>query len=380
MLTAPTPRPTRCSGSRPAPTTTSPSRSAPAELRSRIRAVLRRAGPRALRRGGAAGGPLVLDRRSREVTRRRPAGRADVLRVRAAAGADGRPGALFNRQELLRAIWGDSAYRDPRGIDVHIRHLREKLEEEPERPQPDPHRARRRLPPAPPLTVRGPPRLGLRGRIVAAIALAILVMSAAAAVTLLALLAAPPARRPAARARPGARRRSGAADRDPCREHPRRLARARAPGAHAGAADRSPGLHRRRPRRARPGGDRPRPDEPPTAPQRAIARNRPVQSVAGEGDGRRASPTPSTPTVAGWPSCSEAPRRPARRRDGRRAGPASWPCAWGSPSRSSCGRPAGREARATHDGPAAHRAARGRAGLEWPRSCRRRGNPTRSAT
>ena len=45
------------------------------------------------------------------------------------------PGKLFNRQELLRAIWGDSAYRDPRAIDVHIRHLREKLEESPEQPE-----------------------------------------------------------------------------------------------------------------------------------------------------------------------------------------------------------------------------------------------------
>ena len=45
-----------------------------------------------------------------------------------------RPGHAFNRQELLRAIWGDSAYRDPRAIDVHIRHLREKLEEAPESP------------------------------------------------------------------------------------------------------------------------------------------------------------------------------------------------------------------------------------------------------
>jgi DNA-binding response OmpR family regulator len=45
------------------------------------------------------------------------------------------PGRLFNRQELLRAIWGDSAYRDPRAIDVHIRHLREKLEEQPDDPR-----------------------------------------------------------------------------------------------------------------------------------------------------------------------------------------------------------------------------------------------------
>jgi DNA-binding response OmpR family regulator len=41
---------------------------------------------------------------------------------------------MVNRQELLRAIWGDSAYRDPRAIDVHIRHLREKLEANAERP------------------------------------------------------------------------------------------------------------------------------------------------------------------------------------------------------------------------------------------------------
>src|SRR5918997_350136 len=45
-----------------------------------------------------------------------------------------RPGYAFNRQELLRAIWGDSAYRDPRAIDVHIRHLREKLEARPDQP------------------------------------------------------------------------------------------------------------------------------------------------------------------------------------------------------------------------------------------------------
>jgi DNA-binding response OmpR family regulator len=45
------------------------------------------------------------------------------------------PGRVFSRLELLRAIWGDSAYRDPRGIDVHIRHLREKLEETPEHPR-----------------------------------------------------------------------------------------------------------------------------------------------------------------------------------------------------------------------------------------------------
>ena len=35
---------------------------------------------------------------------------------------------------LLARVWGDSAYRDPRTIDVHIRHLREKLEADPKEP------------------------------------------------------------------------------------------------------------------------------------------------------------------------------------------------------------------------------------------------------
>jgi DNA-binding response OmpR family regulator len=38
------------------------------------------------------------------------------------------PGRVFTREMLLTRIWGDSAFRDPRTIDVHIRHLREKIE------------------------------------------------------------------------------------------------------------------------------------------------------------------------------------------------------------------------------------------------------------
>jgi DNA-binding response OmpR family regulator len=45
------------------------------------------------------------------------------------------PGRVFTRDMLLARIWGDSAYRDPRTIDVHIRHLREKLELDAKDPQ-----------------------------------------------------------------------------------------------------------------------------------------------------------------------------------------------------------------------------------------------------
>jgi len=45
------------------------------------------------------------------------------------------PGRVYTREMLLTRIWGDSAYRDPRTIDVHIRHLREKLEIDAKRPE-----------------------------------------------------------------------------------------------------------------------------------------------------------------------------------------------------------------------------------------------------
>ena len=35
---------------------------------------------------------------------------------------------------LLEALWGGSEYREPRTIDVHVRHLREKLEADPSEP------------------------------------------------------------------------------------------------------------------------------------------------------------------------------------------------------------------------------------------------------
>ena len=34
---------------------------------------------------------------------------------------------MYSRQALLQSLWGDYAYREQRTIDVHVRHLREKL-------------------------------------------------------------------------------------------------------------------------------------------------------------------------------------------------------------------------------------------------------------
>ena len=104
-----------------------------AELRSRIRAVLRRAQGRVVE-GNLTVGPVAIDRDLRRVTVDGGQVKLTFSEFELLGCLMSRPGYAFNRQELLRAIWGDSAYRDPRAIDVHIRHLREKLEERPDQP------------------------------------------------------------------------------------------------------------------------------------------------------------------------------------------------------------------------------------------------------
>jgi two-component system, OmpR family, response regulator RegX3 len=107
-----------------------------AELRSRIRAVLRRTSAhRAMGSDMLSVGPITLDRSRREVTVEAKSVRLTFSEFELLDALMTDPGRLLNRQELLRAIWGDSAYRDPRAIDVHIRHLREKLEPEPDKPK-----------------------------------------------------------------------------------------------------------------------------------------------------------------------------------------------------------------------------------------------------
>jgi DNA-binding response OmpR family regulator len=106
-----------------------------AELRSRIRAVLRRAGGRAMGEEVMSAAQVTLDRLRREVFVNGVEAQLTFSEFELLDTMMSEPGRLFNRQELLRAIWGESAYRDPRAIDVHVRHLREKLEEDPQRPR-----------------------------------------------------------------------------------------------------------------------------------------------------------------------------------------------------------------------------------------------------
>jgi DNA-binding response OmpR family regulator len=107
----------------------------PAELRSRIRAVLRRAGTQAFGDDVLQVADVVVHVARREVVRDGQPVAATFSEFELLKTMLPSPGRVFDRQELLEAIWGDSAYRDPRAIDVHIRHLREKLEPSPEKPR-----------------------------------------------------------------------------------------------------------------------------------------------------------------------------------------------------------------------------------------------------
>jgi DNA-binding response OmpR family regulator len=107
------------------------------EFRSRVRALLRRAAlaspadERDVLR--AEGIEIDLAKRTVEVRGRRvdlTYVEFELLRTMAA-----HPGRVYRREALLEALWGDSAFREPRTIDVHVRHLREKLEEDPREPE-----------------------------------------------------------------------------------------------------------------------------------------------------------------------------------------------------------------------------------------------------
>ncbi len=45
------------------------------------------------------------------------------------------PGQVFSREKLLEHVWGYDYYGDARTVDVHMRHLREKIEQDPSTPQ-----------------------------------------------------------------------------------------------------------------------------------------------------------------------------------------------------------------------------------------------------
>ncbi|MGI8770315.1 MAG: winged helix-turn-helix domain-containing protein [Acidobacteriaceae bacterium] len=45
------------------------------------------------------------------------------------------PGRVFSRDHLLDAVWGDARFVTPRSVDVYVRRIREKIENDPENPR-----------------------------------------------------------------------------------------------------------------------------------------------------------------------------------------------------------------------------------------------------
>lgn len=45
------------------------------------------------------------------------------------------PGRAFSRDEILNAVWGEDYVGDPKTVDVHVRRLREKIEDDPAKPE-----------------------------------------------------------------------------------------------------------------------------------------------------------------------------------------------------------------------------------------------------
>jgi DNA-binding response OmpR family regulator len=108
------------------------------EFRSRVKAALRRAGMARTPNDGDA--PLEvrelrIDPAKRAVSLRGEVVPTTFVEFEILSSLASSPGRVFTRDMLLTRVWGDSAYRDPRTVDVHIRHLREKLEADAKEPE-----------------------------------------------------------------------------------------------------------------------------------------------------------------------------------------------------------------------------------------------------
>ena len=110
------------------------------EFSSRIKAALRRAEMSYQAEAGLDEAPLQahelrIDFSKRTVRIRGADAELTFVEFEILSALACAPGRVFTRDMLLSRIWGDSAYRDPRTIDVHIRHLREKIERDPKDPE-----------------------------------------------------------------------------------------------------------------------------------------------------------------------------------------------------------------------------------------------------
>jgi DNA-binding response OmpR family regulator len=108
------------------------------EFRSRVKAALRRgsmAGRGQVGEEPIKAGELQIDPERRTCQVRGKPVELTYVEFEILSALASSPGRVFSREMLLEHVWGDSTYRDPRTVDVHIRHLREKLERDAKHPE-----------------------------------------------------------------------------------------------------------------------------------------------------------------------------------------------------------------------------------------------------
>jgi len=108
------------------------------EFRSRVRALLRRAAtppPGGRREELIDRGELRIDLPRRTVEVRGAPVQLTFVEFELLALLAASPGVVYSRRQLLERLRGGADYREPRTIDVHVRHLREKIEREPREPE-----------------------------------------------------------------------------------------------------------------------------------------------------------------------------------------------------------------------------------------------------
>jgi DNA-binding response OmpR family regulator len=108
------------------------------EFRSRVRALLRRASvvrPAVGDGNVIAAHELEVDLGRRTVEVRGTPVRLTYVEFELLRTLAAHPGRVYSRRMLLESLWGAADYREPRTIDVHVRHLREKLERDPAEPE-----------------------------------------------------------------------------------------------------------------------------------------------------------------------------------------------------------------------------------------------------
>ncbi len=99
----------------------------PKELAARVKAVLRRAAPEAARARIDAGGGLVIDTDTVEAfvgASRLELTQAEFRILQLLAS---RVGWVFSREKILDHLWGNEKNVTDRSVDVHVKHLRDKL-------------------------------------------------------------------------------------------------------------------------------------------------------------------------------------------------------------------------------------------------------------